>query len=86
MWRRPPSGARPSPSTKPCRRGVLKGAAATKARTAYGQAHQALLAARQAKVAGDVAHALDQASEASRLSGEVARITATRDEFGRGEF
>ena len=56
--------------------GLLKGAAASKARDLYDQAHAALLAARQAKADADYALELSGASDAITSSGQIQAAAA----------
>ena len=56
--------------------GVLKGQAAAKARGAYGQAHDALLAARAAEAAGDYALELSKASQATAAAGQLQAVSS----------
>jgi hypothetical protein len=51
--------------------GALRGRAAESARGLYGQAHEALLAARQAKAAGDYALELAKASQSAAAAGQL---------------
>jgi hypothetical protein len=57
-------------------RGVLKGADAAQARKLYGEAHDALLAARQARASGDFALELAKASQASVAAGQLQAMSA----------
>lgn len=66
--------------------GALKGPAAAKARIAYDKAHAALLAARQAKAAGDGALAAAKAAEAVADSGRIEQLALTDGGFGQSTF
>ena len=66
--------------------GVLKGAAAAKARAAYDKAHAALAAARAAKAAGDHALADAQAGAALDAAAQVQQLAETGGGFGQGGF
>ena len=66
--------------------GALKGPAAAKARAAYDKAHAALLAARQAKAAGDQALVSAKAAEATTGSGQIEQLALTGGGFGQSTF
>jgi hypothetical protein len=57
--------------------GALKGGSAVTARQIYAQAHDALMAARQARAVGDYARELASASAATSASGQVQSLSTS---------